>query len=117
MMPGMIMLWYGSVATIPSGWHLCDGSVGTPNLSSKFIMCTGGPYTPGGTGGLISHNHDFTGDGHSHDLGGGNEIEENPPSGVHQHQTTVSPATGTTDARSSLPPYYVLCYIMKLPIP
>ena len=42
---GMIMIWSGSVATIPEGWALCDGSthtidgvqVRTPNLCHKFV--------------------------------------------------------------------------------
>ena len=29
---GMIMLWSGSIGTVPSGWRLCDGSSGTPDL-------------------------------------------------------------------------------------
>ena len=29
---GMILLWSGSTGNIPSGWVLCDGNSGTPNL-------------------------------------------------------------------------------------
>ena len=36
--PGMIVAWYGSIMDIPSGWVLCDGKNGTPDLSDKFIM-------------------------------------------------------------------------------
>lgn len=35
---GMIMMWSGTVETIPKGWLLCDGNNGTPNLHEKFIM-------------------------------------------------------------------------------
>ena len=35
---GMIMLWSGTIATIPSGWALCDGNNGTPDLTNKFII-------------------------------------------------------------------------------
>jgi hypothetical protein len=35
---GMIMLWSGTIASIPTGWVLCDGQNGTPNLSGKFIL-------------------------------------------------------------------------------
>ena len=28
---------YLNLANIPSGWHLCDGSNGTPNLSGRFL--------------------------------------------------------------------------------
>lgn len=37
---GVILLWSGSVDTIPSGWVLCDGTNGTPNLSHKFVVGT-----------------------------------------------------------------------------
>jgi hypothetical protein len=35
---GAIMMWSGTIATIPSGWYLCDGTNGTPNLTNKFII-------------------------------------------------------------------------------
>ena len=35
---GMIMMWSGSIATIPSGWALCDGTSGTPDLRNRFII-------------------------------------------------------------------------------
>ena len=37
---GVILLWSGAVNTIPSGWVLCDGQNGTPNLSHKFVIGT-----------------------------------------------------------------------------
>ena len=35
---GMIMMWSGTIATIPSGWYLCNGSNSTPDLRDKFII-------------------------------------------------------------------------------
>jgi len=35
---GMIMMWSGTIATIPSGWLLCNGSNSTPDLRDKFII-------------------------------------------------------------------------------
>ena len=35
---GMIMMWSGTIATIPSGWVLCNGSNSTPDLRNKFII-------------------------------------------------------------------------------
>jgi microcystin-dependent protein len=67
---GMIVLWSGSVASVPTGWYLCNGSNGTPDLRGKFIIGAGGSYSPGATGGnatvtlsvsnLPAHNHDFS---------------------------------------------------------
>ena len=36
---GMILMWSGTIATIPVGWHLCDGTYGTPNLKDRFVVC------------------------------------------------------------------------------
>jgi hypothetical protein len=35
---GMIMMWSGTIATIPSGWLLCNGSNSTPDLRNRFII-------------------------------------------------------------------------------
>ena len=46
---GAIFLWHGSIATIPTGYHLCDGTSGTPDLRNRFVVCAGqdgGTYTP-----------------------------------------------------------------------
>jgi microcystin-dependent protein len=51
---GMISLWYGSIGSVPSGWYLCDGSNGTPDLRDKFIIGAGGSYAVAATGGASS---------------------------------------------------------------
>lgn len=38
---GIILLWSGSVVSIPSGWRLCDGTNSTPDLRGKFIIGAG----------------------------------------------------------------------------
>lgn len=35
---GGIIMWSGTIATIPTGWALCNGSNGTPDLRNKFIV-------------------------------------------------------------------------------
>lgn len=35
---GIISMWSGTIASIPSGWVLCDGNNGTPDLTDKFIV-------------------------------------------------------------------------------
>jgi microcystin-dependent protein len=77
---GGIIMWSGAVASIPTGWALCDGTNGTPDLRERFIVGAGGdnptvavngtfggPYNPNTTGGsngvtlttaqMPSHNH------------------------------------------------------------
>jgi hypothetical protein len=72
---GMIMMWSGTIATIPSGWVLCNGSGGTPDLRNRFIIgahsddagvakttITGSPTQTGGSKDsiVVSHNHTAT---------------------------------------------------------
>lgn len=38
---GVIVMWSGEVDEIPAGWSLCDGSNGTPDLRSRFIVGAG----------------------------------------------------------------------------
>jgi microcystin-dependent protein/cytoskeletal protein CcmA (bactofilin family) len=38
---GAIIMWAGSINSIPSGWALCDGSNGTPDLRDRFIVGAG----------------------------------------------------------------------------
>ena len=80
---GGIIMWYGTIATIPSGWYLCNGSNGTPDLRNKFIVgayqdSSGTAYTTitgsnTQTGGskdaiVVSHTHTatVTDPGHTH---------------------------------------------------
>jgi len=74
---GVIVMWSGSIATIPGGWYLCDGSNSTPDLRNKFIIAanaddsgaaktsvTGSATQSGGTKDaiVVSHTHTATTD-------------------------------------------------------
>jgi hypothetical protein len=72
---GMIMIWSGSVGSVPTGWTLCNGSNSTPDLRDKFVIGAGNSYAVGGTGGskdavVVSHTHTATStvtdSGHTH---------------------------------------------------
>lgn len=107
---GIITLWYGSIGSIPSGWVLCNGANGTPDLRNKFLVGAGSTYAVDETGGAVLHNHPFTGDGHTHTLEAGLAIA----AGANKNDTTSSAAAaGTTNNANGLPPYHALCYIMK----
>lgn len=58
---GMIMLWSGSSASIPSGWLLCDGTNSTPNLRDRFVVGAGSTYAVGATGGTTTAAGDIAG--------------------------------------------------------
>ena len=47
-------MWSGSSSNIPSGWLLCNGSNGTPDLRDRFIVGAGNSYPVGNTGGSAS---------------------------------------------------------------
>lgn len=106
-----IVAWYGAIENIPVGWGICDGTNGTPDLRDKFLVAAGDTYNPDDTGGSAEHNHDFTGDGHNHELEFGTTIQM---TGYVSKAFTNANITGTTDNESSLPPFLGLVYIMEL---
>jgi hypothetical protein len=52
--PYCVAVWSGSIEGIPTGWHLCDGSNGTPDLRDKFVVGAGGSYTVNTYGGVAT---------------------------------------------------------------
>lgn len=133
---GMIIIWSGSLGSIPSGWVLCNGSNGTPDLRDKFVVAAGSTYAVGATGGTAdaivpSHTHaaTVTDPGHVHTatsgnflitagtpaFGGGSNVFGNSGStATASTGISVSNATtGVSPTNANLPPYYALAYIMK----
>ena len=87
---GGIILWSGSVANIPSGWVLCNGSNGTPDLRNRFVLGAGSTYAVGATGGskdaiTVAHTHTF-----SSTSGSG---------GAHTHGAWSNVTSASADAR------------------
>ena len=117
---GMILMWAGSIADIPDGWGLCNGTKGTPDLRGRFILGanpnadkneTLTVYETGATGGVdtVSLTTDqvpapprFVGgylSSQGEDRFGGSF-----PMG----------STGSGQPHENRPPYYSLALIMKL---
>lgn len=136
---GGIIMWSGSIDSIPSGWALCDGTNGTPDLRNRFVIAAGGNYDVGATGdgSIPSHTHAFSATtnstgSHSHAITyvsgeGGEDFEgsvyqnvgnyyfshSTEDAGAHAH--TVSGTTGAHGAGTqNIAVYYALAYIMKL---
>jgi hypothetical protein len=64
---GVIVMWSGSIVSIPSGWVLCNGTSGTPDLRNRFVVGAGSTYAVAATGGsadaiVVSHTHTGTTD-------------------------------------------------------
>ena len=51
---GGIIMWSGSIGSIPSGYVLCNGSNGTPDLRDRFVVGAGNSYSVGSNGGFTS---------------------------------------------------------------
>jgi len=129
---GAILMWSGSVASIPSGFVLCDGTNSTPDLRNSFVVGAGDTYAVDATGGsadatLVSHTHTATDSGHVHTgyMGGGSgeaRPDYDPFDGNSAGATyTTNPGyanisvstEGESATNANLPPYYALAYIMK----
>jgi hypothetical protein len=138
---GGIIMWSGSIVSIPSGWYLCDGTNGTPDLRNRFIVGAGSTYAVAATGGsadavVVAHTHTGTTDSngaHTHTVPSGgygsaggsvrysstdnsnvwnNLAQTTGSNGAHTHTFTTASA-GTSGTNANLPPYYALAYIMK----
>ena len=133
---GMIILWSGSSASIPSGWLLCNGTLSTPDLRDRFVVGAGSTYAVNATGGtadavVVSHAHTGTTGiesvNHTHTygaVGGGAASGGGITAGAggtgttsnnsvnHTHAFTTS-TEGVSGVNQNLPPYFALCYIMK----
>ena len=184
-----IIMWSGTAADIPTGWALCDGTGGTPDLTDRFILGAGKTYQPGATGGaatatpsvtagnaktglslataapggtagatgtgigiqgttldgntLPNHNHTFSSHFGYGPNNGDHDVHKNNgtiythatgnswahahgvsdpghthavTTAAHGHTVTDGGHTHTLTAQvmSTLPPYYALCFIMKL---
>lgn len=112
----LIIIWTGTLATIPAGWSLCDGGGGRPDFRTRFIRGVNTNVTdPGTTGGAATHlhtevnythSHTMNNDGthlHTHSLytwthnhmvlvsqGAGGNIQNDTGAGNHQHANTDS---------------------------
>lgn len=93
--PGLILFWSGTLASIPSGWVLCDGNNGSPNLRSKFAKGAAVSANPGATGGSITHTHDNHA-ARTHTDGLVNNHSSMPHSGISisNHSSDTSTSTG-----------------------
>jgi hypothetical protein len=132
---GAIILWSGSLGSVPTGYVLCDGTNSTPDLRDRFVVGAGSTYSVAATGGtadaiVVTHTHTatVTDPGHLHTYtrggtdtvsGGGITIQTNstlPTQNTSTATTGISVTNanaGTSGTGQNLPPYYALAYIMK----
>lgn len=124
---GGIIMWSGSV--IPTGWALCDGTGGRPDLRNRFIIGSGNSYSTGTTGGsttqtlqtgnLPSFSINYQ-DMYYSENGGSVTVPNNRGSGDTDGDnrgweiTRTASYSGSANSFSILPPYYALAFIMRV---
>ena len=127
---GCIILWSGSQTNIPEGWALCNGQTSngrkTPDLRNRFVVGagSGGEYAVGATGGekthaltereMPSHSHSYS--YRAYDLAGSWKNQGNfyaVDKGDNWKSASTASAGGS-QPHENRPPYYALCYIMRV---
>lgn len=111
---GGIIMWSGSINSIPSKWALCNGQITngftTPDLRNKFIIGAGDTYTVASTGGskdaiLVSHQHTGTtgteSQSHTHSGTTGDESRSHTHSGTTEGNSVGHTHSGTTGSESA----------------
>ena len=134
---GVICIWSGSIDSIPSGWALCDGNNGTPDLRARFVIGAGKGYAPNilGGSGIINLNANQIPRLIDVTFPGGNSRVESElavsGSGIStKSRYNAGYRDGDNDSNGKklrlvigqekpnpvhvMPPYYSLAYIMKL---
>ena len=139
---GIITMWSGTIATIPTGWLLCNGSSGTPDLRNKFVIgaysdtagvayttITGADTQTGGSKDaiVVSHTHTatVTDPGHAHTAqsqassgqysSGGFSLTfgSGNTGSANTGISVANSTTGSSGTNANLVPYFALAYIMK----
>ena len=119
---GMIIMYNSSSA--PSGWYLCNGGNGTPDLRDRFIVGAGSSYSQGATGGSNTASDNVnvnvsvsgsTSGGGSYTLYAGifRAAGHTVAANGHQHSFSGSGSGSDTVSIDTRSPYYALTFIMK----
>lgn len=120
---GTIVIWSGTTSNIPSGWALCDGQNGTPDLRDRFVLGGGGTNTVGSTGGEETHTLTvYEMPAHNHDFGMFPEPKKVQAGGstfnaslmMNGQSDNFISETGGSQAHNNMPPYFTLCYIQYI---
>ena len=114
-------MYNGKAEDIPSGWAICDGTNGTPNLIDRFILAS--TYC-GGTGGnsqitlsvsqLPPHRHRLKKCWYGKADNANDRQVVRWDGSVGTNDQILTEETGLGMPINIMPPYYRLIYIMKI---
>jgi microcystin-dependent protein len=131
-LPDLVFIWRKSVADIPAGWHLCDGTtvngVVTVDLRDKFLVGAGNTYAVDATGGEATHLLTASESGvpaHTHPPTTAQyaltayeaQVASGGPTSSFAAINAAASTTGdnatapASTAHNNLPPYHSLCFI------
>jgi len=99
---GAIIMWSGTIETIPTGWKLCDGQEGRPDLRDKFIFGAGNLAAP----------HDNRKHGVFSETGSSIKYIIQTSSGGSGDPKFAG--QDTPHQHDVMPPYYALAFIIKV---
>ena len=127
---GGIIPWSGATSAVPDGWALCNGQTvngrKTPDLRDRFVVGAGGDYQPNATGGVArvtltveqmpAHTHDykFTGADLALSWDNDNYFYDASREYPNNTNTKTTESRGGNQPHENRPPYYALCYIMRV---
>ena len=119
---GGIIMWSGT--TIPTGWKLCNGQNGTPDLRDRFIVGAGSSYAIGAKGGanevtlttqqIPPHQHKVFEYAGYHAADPTSTWNNHITAKINAPSSEWTMPTGGGQAHENRPPYYALAYIMKV---
>ena len=115
---GAIIMWSGTLSSIPANWQLCDGTNGTPDLRDRFIVGAGKSYSVGVNGGEAMHTLTTAEmPPHAHNMNGfhiGSRWGAEHPTFIPGGAGIYTDSAGGGQPHENRPPYYALCFIMKV---
>ena len=100
---GAVILWYTGLGSLPTGWQLCDGTNGSPDLRDQFVRGAGGAFALGATGGATTASGNTSSAGnHDHSAVTGNTSLTVAQMPSHRHRARGSVGAGNAAPLSGL---------------
>ena len=110
---GSIIMWFGTEAAIPAGWQKCDGTNGTPDLTTSFPRGASADVNKGAAAGNINHDHTFTSNTHVHQMLVPPSSQIQTGAGLRNLTDSVA-VSGTSDQTDGRPPFVRVFFIQKV---